>query len=144
MADKITAEVAESEFARWAQAMDLTRKLDPTGLDADDKKSLESSRRAITDAMLDGHLVVTEAGEFVYTQKLPDEKDKDAGPITFHEPDGAMIMSIDQIGKSGTHDVTKAVMVLAQMTKEPKQRFARMKNRDLSVCQAILGLFLAR
>lgn len=143
MADKIAQEVAENEFQRWAQAMDLTRKLDPTALDNDDKKSLADSKRVILDAIMDGHLVVAEeSGEFVYTQKIEDKEAKT--PITFHEPDGASFMSVDQIGKSGTHDVTKAVSVLSQITKETKARFARMKNRDFSVCQAILGLFLAR
>jgi len=139
MAEKIALEVAEAEFQRWAQAMDLTRKLDPSGLDSEDKKSLADSKRILLDAMMDGNLVVTDDGEFVYTQKIGD-----TNPITFHEPDGASIMSVDQIGKSGTHDVTKAVSILSQMTKETKARFAKMKNRDWSVCQAIFGLFLAR
>jgi hypothetical protein len=43
MADKIALEVAQAEFDRWAQAMDLARKLDPSGLDADDKKSLAAA-----------------------------------------------------------------------------------------------------
>jgi len=142
MADKIALEVAQAEFDRWAQAMDLARKLDPSGLDNDDKKSLAEAKNAILGAMMDGNLVVNDSDEFVYTQNIADDKDK--GPITFHEPDGAAIMSVDQIGKSGTHDVTKAVSVLSQMTKETKARFARMKNRAWAVCQAIFGLFFAR
>lgn len=137
---KISSEVAETEFERWAEAMDLAKKLDPSGLDSEDKKSLADAKRVITDAMLSGNLVVSEAGEFIFTPKAGDDKT----PITFHEPDGAAIMSVDQIGKSGTHDVTKMVAILAVMTKESRPRFARLKNRDWSVCQAIFSLFFAR
>lgn len=141
MADeKIAIEVAEAEFARWADAMDLARKLDPAGLDSDDKKSLADSKRVITDSMMSGNLIVSEDGEFVFTPKAGDDK----SPITFHEPDGAAIMSVDQIGKSGSHDVTKMVAILAVMTKESRPRFAKLKNRDWSVCQAIFSLFFAR
>lgn len=141
MADEtVSLEVAESEFARWSEAMDLARKLDPAGLDNDDKKSLADSKKIITDAMIFGGLVVNDDGEFVYTPKVGDDK----SPITFHEPDGAAIMAVDQIGKSGTHDITKMVAILAVMTKQSRPRFARLKNRDWTVCQAIFSLFFAR
>ncbi len=142
MTETITREVAEAEFARWASAMDIASKLDPSGLDNDDKKSLADAKRVILEVMMSGNLVVSEdpAGEFVYTPKSGEDKT----PITFHEPDGVAIMSVDQIGKSGTHDVTKMVAILSVMCKEPRPRFAKMKNRDWAVCQAIFGLFFAR
>ena len=138
--EKIALDVAEAEFERWADAMDLARKLDPAGLDSDDKKSLADSKRNILDSMMSGNLVVNDAGEFVFTPKAGDDKE----PIVFHEPDGAAIMAVDQIGKSGTHDVTKMVAILAVMTKQSRVRFAKLKNRDWTVCQAIFSLFFAR
>lgn len=138
--EKIALEVAEADFERWADAMDLARKLDPAGLDTEDKKSLADSKRVIIDAMIFGALVVNEAGEFVYTPKAGEDKT----PIIFHEPDGMAIMSVDQIGKSGTHDVAKMVAILAVMTKQTRPRFAKMKNRDWTVCQAVFSLFFAR
>jgi hypothetical protein len=94
---------------------------------------------------MDGNFIVSEEeGEFVFTPTKPDEKDRGASPIVFHEPDGAAIMSVDQIGKSGTHDVTKMVAILSAISKEPRPRFARLKNRDWAVCEAIFILFFAR
>jgi hypothetical protein len=140
MEDRTALEVAESEFERWAKAMDLARKLDPIGLDSEDKKALSENKRVILDAIQSGNLVVTEEGEFVYTPKIGDEKT----PIRFFEPDGAVFMAIDRIGKSGEQEVKKSYAMLAAMTKEAIGRFSKMKNRDLTVCNAVLLLFLAK
>jgi hypothetical protein len=137
MAGKVVAtEVAEQEFARFLEAMDLVEKCDSKNLDADDAKSFLDVKRIIVGAMETGHLVIDDKGQPVYTAKLDD-----AGPIVFYEPDGAALMAIDQ-AKRG-EDMKKAMRILSAMTKENPSRFAKMKLRDLKVCQAIQNLFLA-
>jgi hypothetical protein len=138
--EKIAAEVVEAEFERWSDAMGLKRKLDPTGMDTEDKKSLADQKKTLIDVMMSGSLVVDDAGQFRYTPQIGD----DLSPITFYEPDGVVLMAVDAIGKSGAQEVAKMMALLAAMTKQSRPRFAKMKNRDLSVCQAILSLFLAR
>ncbi len=121
MADKIALEVAEAEFDRWAQAMGLTRKLTRAGMDADDKKSMLDQRSCLIEAMLDGHLVVDDDGQFILTP----QKGDDVTPITFFEPDGAGLLEIDKVGKSGAQDVAKGYAILAAMTKQSRPRFAK-------------------
>lgn len=139
--EKVAREVAEAEFDRWAEAMDLVAKFDDEAMkamDDEDKRSFVTQKRVIVDAIRFGRLVVNDSGEFVYTQQVGA-----TDPITFHEPTGASLMAMDKAGKAG-HGITKTFAVLAEMTGTSAQRFSGMKNRDLAVCQAILGFLLAR
>lgn len=137
--EKVALEVAETEFTRWAESMDLLAKLDTTDMNADDKESFKQQKRPILDAIRFGRLVVDDAGQFVFTPQVGDDK----SPITFFEPDGSSIMAMDKAGKSG-ENVHKQFAVLAAMTHQFVQRFSKMKQRDLVVCSAIMAFFLAR
>lgn len=134
-APKVAREVAEAEFQRWAEAMGLARKLDPSKLDDNDRKSLASQKSILLDAVEDGHLVVDGEGQFVFTPVKGDTT-----PLTFHEPDGAMLRAVDQ-AKAGAA-VERDHKLLGAITKTSAARFAGMKHRDLSVCLAIEVLFL--
>jgi CHASE1-domain containing sensor protein len=137
MAGKVVAtEVAEQEFARFLEAMDLAEKCDAKGLDVEDAKSLTDVKRTIISAMERGNLVVDDKGQPVYTPKAGDNRN----PITFHEPTGADLMAIDQAKKS--EDMKRAFQLLGAVTGETPARFAKMLNRDIVVCQAIFALFL--
>lgn len=129
----VALDVAESEFLRFTEAMDLD--LDPKHWDAEDKKSFDDSKGKFLRAIQRGHLAVDEHGQPVFTPQLEPKT-----PITFYEPDGACIMAVDLAKKN--HDAAKTFKVLAAMTKQPEGTFAKMKNRDLKICQAVLGLFL--
>lgn len=130
---KVATKLAEEEFGKFIEAMELD--VDPDGMDDEDKASFVSAKRVILKCIESNHLVVNEDGEPVYTPRKGDKS-----PITFHEPTGASYMAMDQ--KKKNHDMTKLYSVLADMTEEPIQRFAKMKARDTKVCQAIIGLFL--
>lgn len=136
---KIAAEVAEAEFDRWAEAMDLKRKLEHPQMNAESKEGLAVQKRVLLDAMMCGNLVVDDAGQFVFTPQLGNQ-----APITFFEPDGACLMSVDQIAKQGHREVAKGFAILGAMTKQGSARFAGMKVRDYSVCEAVQVLFLAK
>jgi hypothetical protein len=129
----IAPEVAEDEFQRFAEGMDLD--VDPTGLSDEDKSSLEDSKRRIIRAMLKGQLVINEKCEPVFTPKSGGK------PITFYEPDGAALMATDM--KKKGHDMAKTYAAMAAMTKENPTRFSSMPGRDLKVCTAIFALFMA-
>jgi hypothetical protein len=129
----IAKEVADSEFERFAESMDLN--LEQSGWDAEDKKSFETVKATFVRAVMRGNLIVNDKGEPVFTPQLEPRT-----PIVFHEPDGAAIMAMD-LAKKG-HDAAKTMNVLAAMTKEPPTRFSKMPNRDLKVCQAVMQLFL--
>ena len=131
---KVAAEVAESEFARFIEAMELD--VDPKGWTDDDKQSFDEAKRKIVGAMELGLLVVDEEGRPVYTPRVGN-----TSAITFYEPTGADLMAMDQAKKGAS--VSATWKVLAAMTKTDATRFSKMANRDLKVCQAVLALFLA-
>lgn len=132
--DKVSLEVAEHEFGRFVDAMDLD--LNTGEMDADDRRDFQQQKGVILRAIQRGHLVINEDGEPVYTpQKL------DIDPITFYEPEGATFLEMDR--KKKTAEVAKTYAVLGAMTKIGPAPFAKMKNRDMKVCQAIMLCFLA-
>jgi hypothetical protein len=138
MTDPVLApEAAEAEFARWVSAMGLVRKLDTSRLNDEDAKSLADQKRLLLDAIEDGHLVVNDNGEFVYTPCVGDRS-----PLTFFEPTGASLMATDQVKSAAL--VQKQFNMLGAVTGTSAKRFALMKQRDLNVCLSILALFLAR
>jgi len=126
-------DVVEAEIARFAAGMDLD--LDPKGLDDEDKQSLEDALRRVRRAIKAGRLAINDDCEPVF-------KPASGGSlITFHEPKGASFMAADQ--KKKGHDVAKTYAALADMTEENPSRFAEMPGRDLKVCTALFGLFMA-
>lgn len=131
--DVVATEVAEAAFASFVEAMDLD--INPEGMDAEDRKSLDNERRVFLRAVRLGRLVVDEGGQAVYTPVKGN-----LAPITFHEYTGASLMEMDRAKKN--HDIKKSTLLLAAITKESPARFANMKARDLKVCQAVLGFLL--
>jgi hypothetical protein len=127
----IAEEVAEEEFARFLETMDL---VPADNLDDEDRKGFEDCKRRFIAAVRAGTLVVNEKGEPVFT---PGDG---RGPITFHEPKGASFIAMDT--KKRGHDVAKSLAAMADMTQQTIARFSAMPNRDLRVCQAIQILFL--
>ncbi len=130
----VATEVAEQEFDRWAEAMDLD--FDPAGWDAEDKKSFSDSRGRLVRAIERGTLVVDEQSRMVFTPTCG----ADLSPLVFDEPTGGALMSMDQ--KKKGHDIAKLYGIMAEMTGNPVVRFSKMKTRDLKVCQTIVALFL--
>lgn len=132
-APKVAREVAEAEFEKFAELMWLD--VNPEGLDADDKKHLETAKRSFVRACMDGFLSVNSSGEPVLKPQAGGD------PITFHEPKGEAIMARDS--KKQGHDQAKLVATMVKMTGETEERFKAMVGRDFKVCEAITILFLA-
>lgn len=135
MADsKVAAEVAEAEFDRWLESMDLVVKHDTSTMDADDRKGYEKHKRTIVVAIERGQGEVDDAGQFIFTTSTGTR-------LVFREPTGADMMAQDT-SKSG-HDVEKTNKILASMTGQAPKFFATMPARDHRVCSAVFVLFLA-
>jgi hypothetical protein len=132
---KVADDVAEAEFERFGEAMDLD--FDKSHMDEEDKKGFDDLKRIILRALKDGSLVVNDDGCPVYKPKHPDSGD---GPITFNEPKGAALKETDK--KKKGHDVGKTYAFAAAMTGENESRFSNMASRDLKVCLAIVNLFM--
>lgn len=134
MKDKIALEVAEQEFNRFVEAMDLD--VNPSDMDEDDKKGFEQQRDRVVSAIQAGTLAISDNGEPVFTP----QRSKDIDPITFHEPTGASLMAMDR--KKKTEDIGKLYAAMGDMTKTHAGVFSKMKMADLKVCMAITTLFL--
>lgn len=134
MGSKIVAEVAEQEFLRFAEEMDLD--IDVSGMDDDDRAGLEEQKRKVVNAIKKGSLTVGDKGELTFTPSEPN----DAEPITFREPTGATMLAMDKAKKNA--DVAKLAGVMASMTSTSPKLFAKMLIRDYKVCTAIVTLFL--
>jgi hypothetical protein len=134
MNNVIALEVAEQEFDRFVDSMDLD--VNTAHMDADDKKDLDQLRSRIISAIQAGSLVINDNGEPVFTP----QRTNDAAPITFHEPTGATLMAMDR--KKKTEDVGKLYASMGDMTKTSAATFSKMRMSDLKVCTAVTTLFL--
>ena len=131
---KVAPEVAEQEFQRFADEMDLD--LDATFMDEDDLAGLNKQKRRMLLAIQNGSLVINEKGEAVYTP----QKSEDIGSLTFHERTGASVMAMD--GKKKGHDVSKTYAAMADMAKTHPNTFAKMRGVDIKTCEAVFALLM--
>lgn len=136
MEDKIIREVAEQEFDRFADAMDLD--LDTVGMDAEDLASMNKQKNRIIKAVMKGDLIFNDDGEAVYTPQHKRSKRKD--PITFHERTGASLMAMDN--KKKGHDVAKTYAILGDMCGIEPKEFSGLAGIDIKVSEAIFALLM--
>lgn len=133
MESVVTREVAENEFSRFVDAMDLD--IEPETMTEEDRASFEVQRRRVIKAIESGLVVINDNGEpEIFTKTV------DASSITFYEPTGASLMASD--GKKKDDRVKQMYAIMADMTKQTPKTFAQMKRRELKVCEAIAVLFL--
>jgi hypothetical protein len=132
--NKISGEMAEQEFDRFAEAMDL--EFDTSNMDPEDVKGFDHNKSIILKAIQKGALIIDEKGQPVYTP----QRTSDVAPIVFHEPTGASLMAMD--GGKKTEDVKKLYHVMADVTERDAKLFSSMKMADLKVCMAVITLFL--
>jgi len=130
----ISSDMAESEFNRFTDAMDLD--VDTSCMDIEDKTTFEKQKRRLIKALQNGSLVINDNGEPVYTpqKSTPNE------PLVFHEQTGAALMSMDRLKKN--HDVAKTYAVMGNICKVPQDVFAKMKGIDIKICMIIFSLLM--
>lgn len=135
---KISTEVAEEEFNRFADGMDLY--LDTSDMDAEDLTAFNKQKIRIMKAIENGHLVIDDAGKAVYTPFVEESKYKE--PITFNQRTGASLMAMD--GKRKGHDVAKTYSVMAQMCGLHPKIFGgdNLVGTDIKVCEALFALLM--
>lgn len=134
MTDKIAKEMAEQEFDRFAEAMDLN--VDTTKMDLEDKQGFTEQHGRLINAIQKGSLVINDNGEPVFTPQRTQGTD----PITFYEPTGASLMAMDR--KKQTEDIAKMFAAMGDITKTHANIFSKMRMSDLKVCMAITMFFL--
>lgn len=133
----VAREVAESEFDRFAEEMDIDTDVDGF-TDDEDRTAFNKQRGRIIRAIERGHLVINDEGEAVYTPFHARSKYREA--ITFHERTGASLMAMD--GKKKGHDVAKTYAIMGDMAKLPPATFAGLAGPDIKACEAIYALLM--
>tara|TARA_R110002153_G_C13332612_1_gene498609 strand:- start:28533 stop:28946 length:414 start_codon:yes stop_codon:yes gene_type:complete len=136
MTDKIALEVADAEFERFVDCMDLD--VDTSMMDAEDVSAFNKQKGRIIRAVQSGSLVFNDDGEAVYTPQHKRSKHQDA--ITFHERTGASLMAMD--GKKKGHDVAKTYAVMGDMCKVHPNVFASLVGADVKICEALFSLLM--
>ena len=127
-------EIAESEFQRFCDEMDLD--VDTEVMDAEDKTAFEKIKRRIIKAMQSGALVINENGEAVYTPQRSDYTD----PITFHERTGNSALAMD--GKKKNEDARKTYAVMGDICKVHPGIFSKLRGTDIKICEGIFTLLM--
>jgi hypothetical protein len=130
--EKMSAEMADIEFKRFADSMDID--IDPEGMDESDKKNFQKAKRKLIRAICRGALFINDDGEPVYTL----QRGKEAKTITFHEPQAKNQMVFDKVGDE---NVKGALHLMAEITGELPATFAEMYKTDYQVCQSIMAFF---
>lgn len=133
--NKIALAVAEQEFDRFTDAMDLD--VDTSVMDEEDLKGFTQQKRVLIRAIQKGSLVINDDGEPVFK---PQGAEDDVNALTFHEHTGASLMAMDR--KKKTEDVGKLYSIMGDMTKTNANLFSKMAGRDIKVCTAIVTLYL--
>lgn len=111
---------------------------DAAQMTEEDAQSFRAQRRRVVGAIEAGNLVINENGEPVLTVE---SVEVDGGKITFYEPTGAALMASD--GKKKDDRMRQMYSIMGAMTKQHANVFAKMKRRELKICEAVAVLFLA-
>ena len=132
----VATEVAESEFERFTEAMDLD--FDTSKMDSEDLTAFEKQKSKMIRAIEKGALVFNDDGEAVYTPQHRRSKHQDA--ITFRERTGASLIASD--GKKKNQDMAKTYAVMADMCGVHQRVFAGLVGIDAKVCESIYALLM--
>ena len=130
----VVKEQAEIEFINFADAMDLD--IDVDKMDIEDRKEFDTITDRLVKAIMYGSLSFNENSEPVFTPQRSGE----VKAITFQEPSGGILLSMDKMKKS--QDMGKMFNLMGEMTGTTSSTFAKLKMPDFKVCQGIVSLFL--
>ena len=136
MEEKIDISVAEAEFERFAEAMDID--IETMNMDEDDQSQFDKIKRRVIRAIQKGSLIVNDNGEAEYTPQNGKSRRKD--PLTFYERTGAALMAIDD--KKRGHDVARMYAVMGNMCKVHPSVFAGLVGTDIKVCEALFAFLM--
>jgi hypothetical protein len=129
--NKIAKEVAEKEFEKWCDYVDI--ELDD--LTPEEIKSMESHRRTIVRAIMKGAACVDENGQLSYTSQRTAEPQK----YTFKEVSGATLVSMEK----AEGNFARQFVVLSEVTGRPAGELRKLTGRDLTFMQTVFILLMA-
>lgn len=136
MTEKISKDMAEKEFDRFTEAMDLY--FDTSEMDEEDLSGFQKNRGRLVRAIQSGALVINDDGEAIFTPA--NKKSKRQDPLTFHERTGASLMAMD--GKKKGHNVAKTYAIMGDICKCHPKVFSGLVGNDVKICEALFILLM--
>lgn len=136
MTEIVARDVAESEFDRFCDSMDIDH--DTSKMTEEDAKGFNEQKEYVVKAIMDGRLVIASDGKPEYT---PSHEDSPRNTLVFHEPNGGTYAAMDR-QKSG-NDVGKMLALMDAMTKSAPGTCAKLTGIDFKTSRALTVLFLA-
>ena len=133
---KITEQIAEQDFTRWAINHRLD--LDESLMDDEDRDSFIKLRRRVIRSIMYGDLIINEEDLAVYTPHHKNSVRQE--PIIFNDRSGASMLSGTKINKND--DGKKAYAVMGDMCKVHPSTFANLHGDDIKVCEALFALLM--
>lgn len=130
---KVAREVAEQEFNRFCDAMDVDR--NTSRMPDEDAKEFNEVKAILLDALQIGVLQIDDEDCAVVYPKKGGIKQ-----IKFNELCGADYVAMDN--KKDTQSFAKMFAMMGSITKLPPATFSKLKKFDAKVCLSIAKLFL--
>ncbi len=130
---KINKEMAEQEFNRWCEAMDI--ETDVEFFQEDEEYQFTKNKRKVVKSIMLGSSVINDKGLLIFTTTRKDTN-KD---YTFEEHDGGLLVSIENIDGGNARMFTGC----GEITSTSEHDFRSMKGSDLKTSQAIWLLLMA-
>ena len=132
---KISESVAESEFERWADAVDI--EYNEKVFDETSKNEYQKNKLILVKEIQRGSLAISDEGEATYTPWKKRTKDKT--PMTFREKEAEDLRIAD---RKGMGDVTLTLNLIARLTGRPFESISGLSGRDLTVAQTIFSFLV--
>jgi hypothetical protein len=129
--EKVSREVAESEFGRFCSMLEAYSDADSLNSD-DDRQEFNDNRERFVSAVMRGSLVVDESGEVTYTAKNGLE-------LHFSEPTAGQIVAVDRHKKD--HNAAKQIALIAALSGKTEREIGQLVQRDMRVLNAIVAGF---
>ena len=130
---KINKEMAEAEFQRWCDAMDIETDAEFFE-EEDDISSFKKNKSKVVRSIMDGSTIINDEGLLVYTTRRK-EKQK---TYTFNEFYGSILISMEKIEGGNARMFTGC----GEITQTSQGDFSSMKGSDLALSQAVFILLM--
>lgn len=132
---KISAETAEKEFLRWADAMDFELEID----DESDKAAFEGSKKRIVHAVEKGRCSVNDEGKLVYTVSKQSPEGYAGEDIVISRPNARGYI---QGAKAKDGGVSVTLGIMSGMTGKDTGWFSNLALNDFNFFSAVAYFFL--
>ena len=135
MSDKISREMGEQEFQRFAELWDIETNTDR--MNEQTAESFNTLRDRVVRAVCSGRATIEDDGSLSYTLREPVG---DVTELTFRVPMGSAYMEMDNYKTRQSMRMLYAF--LGAMTKQSSKVFVQMNGIDVKFAQGIATLFL--